>query len=172
MNKRGQFFFFAALITIGVVIGLSQAFNYASGKENQAAFYDLSKEINFETKKVLDYGVYNEVDTENLMDRFLENYSDYIAQEKVLFIYGNKDKLNAKYFQLEGIGSAGILGGGSTVSVLIQQSTQQAANVNLQGDNVNVEIDDITYGFKLLKGQNFFFVIIKEEGAEKFVAVK
>lgn len=172
MNKRGQIFLFVALLTVGISLGLSQSFNYASGKDSQAAFFDLSKEIGFETKKVLDYGIYNEADTEKMMDGFLEEYSDYISEEKVLFVYGNENKLRAKYFKIGGIGSAGILGGGSTLSVPIQKSTLDVANVFLDGDKVNVLVDDITYNFELLEGQNFFFIIIKEEDGEQHVAAQ
>src|SRR3989344_7030414 len=95
-SKRGQFFLMAAIIIAGILFGITSITNVARGGSEQRAFYDLSEEVNFETKRVLDYGVYNEKDLDSLLKGFLVEYADYIAQEKVLFVFGNKDSENLK----------------------------------------------------------------------------
>ena len=61
---------------------------------------------------------------------------------------------------------------GQTTVVPIQVVRQEEARVtpNQQTGEVSVAIDGAEYVFKLLSGENFFFVIIKEENDEAFVA--
>src|SRR3989344_1943658 len=111
MNQRGQFFLMAAIIIAGILFGITSITNVARGGSEQRAFYDLSEEVNFETKRVLDYGVYNDRDLDSLLNSFLANYSEYIAQERVLFVFGNKDseQLSGIFFKREGnLGYSGI----------------------------------------------------------------
>ena len=78
MNKRGQFFLIAALIASSLLFGLTSVINSARGSAEDKAFYGLSDEIDFETKRVLDYGAYyyQEVSTNDLMREFLVKYAD------------------------------------------------------------------------------------------------
>jgi hypothetical protein len=93
MNKKGQFFLIAALITVGALFGVTSIINSAQRGDENERFYDLSHEINFETKRVIDYGVYWQDDTNSLVNSFLVNYADYIKQDKALFIFGNEQEL-------------------------------------------------------------------------------
>ena len=178
-NKRGQIFLVAAILIVSIVISLATAVNTVKVRQNNEAFYDLAKEVGFETKKVLDYGIFNTVTNINsLMDNYLENYTDYLAPEETLFIYGNKTKgVVAKYFNETDGGDVGIFTGTVPNTITIQYTTGQEALVNQideepdgEFDRVTVEINGITYEFNLRQGQNFFFVIIKDEDDEKFVA--
>lgn len=170
MHKRGQFFLIAALITASLLFGLTTVANSARGSEPREDFYDLSQEIDFETKRVLDYGVYYERDTATLMRTFLSTYADYIAQEKVIFLFGNAEELEGLYFRNRAIGSTGIATGGRAQTVVIREVTGSVADIRHEGDSIIVTIDSIPYTFSLLEGQNFFFVIIQEENEESYVA--
>lgn len=173
MNQRGQFFLMAAIIIAGILFGITSITNVARGGSEQRAFYDLSEEVNFETKRVLDYGVYNEKDLDSLLDDFLVEYADYIAQEKVLFVFGNKDSENLKgiVFESDGsIGSESISTGGQPTTIYIQSISQETAEVKVENGKVSVEIDEVKYYFNLRSGENFFFVIMKEENDGTFVA--
>lgn len=160
----------AALIIASILFGLTAIVNRAQGGSSNEAFYGLSKEINFETKRVLDYGTYYAQDTNALMQSFLVKYADYIAQEKVLFVFGNRNQLSGLYFTRGLIGSTGISTGGQPSMIMIQETTGSFANVTATINGVDAEINGITYHFDLLDGQNFFFVIIKENEQEAFVA--
>ena len=180
MNKRGQIFLVAAILIVSIVISLATAVNTVKVSGNDEAFYDLAEEVGFETKKVLDYGVFNsnsQEDINSLMDSYLENYKDYLAPEETLFIYGNAQILFAKYFDETEVGDVGIFTGTIPILATIQYTTGQQADVkefdddtNGETDRVTVEINGIIYEFNLREGQNFFFVIIKDENDEKFVA--
>ncbi|NCO11770.1 hypothetical protein CO038_04820 [Candidatus Pacearchaeota archaeon CG_4_9_14_0_2_um_filter_39_13] len=174
MNKRGQFFIIAAIIIVSAISGLTGIANYAEVSDDQRAFYDLSEEVGFESKKVLDWGVFNEEDVGKLTESFLANYSDYIGQEEVIFIFGDKDNVNfnALIYREEGIGSVG-LNTGNNRNIEINRKTGRTADVDLifgNEERVIVSINEISYDFGLREGQNFFFVIIKEEENERFVA--
>lgn len=171
MNKRGQFFLIAALITVGVLFGVTSIINSVQGRQQNERFYDLSGEIDFEAKRVIDYGVYwEDQGTDELVNKFLENYADYINQDKVLFVFGNAQGLQGLYFSNNPVGVVGVSLGSSPVIVPIQHTTGAVAEVTRENNIVNVKIDDITYSFSLLEGQNFFFVIEKEENDNVFVA--
>ena len=149
--------------------------------DSNKAFFHLGGEISFETKRVLDYGVFNEQEINPLMEGYLENYTKIIAAEEVLFIYGNNSGLQALFFT-NASGDVGISTGGIPNTFTIQYTTGDEAYVNQTDDDgdgnidrVSVLIEDITYEFNLRQGQNFFFVIIKDEEigdreSERFVA--
>lgn len=172
MNKGGQFFLVAALIASSLLFGLTTVINSAQGSAEDRAFYGLSDEIDFETKRVLDYGTYyyEDVSTDELMREFLTKYADYIAQEKVLFLFGNEESLEGLYFSNRAIGSVGVGTGGGATIIPIQEVTGSVANVSISGEIITVSIGGVSYPFVLRDGQNFFFVIIKEKQEEAYVA--
>ena len=98
MEKRGQIFLIAALITVGALIGLTSVVNTARGGTSNDEFFSKSDEIKFESKRVLDYGVFYQGNTDALIKQFLEKYADYIARERVLFIFGDERNLWGLYF--------------------------------------------------------------------------
>lgn len=169
MNKRGQFFIMAAIIVVVVISGLTGVATYINIGNEQRTFYDLSKEVGFETKKVLDWGVFNDKEIDGLTESFLFKYSDYIGQDEVIFIYGNGEGYKALRFEEDRIGSIG-LDTGMVKEININRRTEKKAKVILSENDVSVIINEISYDFNLREGQNFFFVIIKEVQNERFVA--
>jgi hypothetical protein len=172
MKKRGQMILIAALITVGAIFSMTAIINQARANEENKAFYDLSREVDFEGKRVLDYGVYKSDNTNSLIKSFISNYSNYIRQEKVLFIIGNSSGLNGTYFTEDKIGSVGIGAGGGAQDIPIQYLTGKEANVTRDGKNIKVNIDDIVYPFSLEPGENFFFIIIKDDKGDQLVSTK
>lgn len=166
----------AALIITSLIFGLTTVVNSARSGDNNQGFYDLSHEINFETKRVLDYGTYYKQDTDKLVQTFLVNYADYVSQQKVLFVFGDdKGNLKAMYFIKEPNGMIGIGTGGLSSNIVIQHVKGATANVKAaSADGVTTGVDaviqGVNYHFDLLPGQNFFFVMIKEDNNEAFVA--
>ncbi len=171
MDKRGQFFLIAALIAAGLLFGLTAVVNSVQTTTEDKAFYSLSNEIDFETKRVLDYGTFYEEDTQALVNSFLTNYADYISQEKVIFLFGNRENIRSLYFTNRDINAVGIVTGAGAQTVTIGNNDRSTADVTLlPNDIARVVIGDIPYEFSLREGQNFFFVIIKEDNHEAFVA--
>jgi len=176
MNKRGQFFIIAAIIIISAISGLTGVANFAQTGEEPRAFYDLAEEVGFESKKVLDWGIFNKGDIDLLTKNFLSEYSNYIGGEEVIFIYGDKEGLNfeALVFKESGIGSVGLRTGEINRNIEINRNTGKTAEISLLttglDNKIIVNIEEVEYDFYLREGQNFFFVIIKDERNERFVA--
>ena len=59
MDKRGQFFLIAAVVIIGLIIGLSVVYNSVKAPKEDSQVYDLSKEIDYESAQVIDHGTFN-----------------------------------------------------------------------------------------------------------------
>ena len=161
----------AAIIIVGVIVGVSSISTDAVVGDSNEAFYDLSEEVGFETKKVLDYGVFDQNNAFLKVEDFFEKYIDYIGKEQVVLVVGDSADMRVYYFT--GIpGNIGINTGGANIGTGIQiyDLEENEAYVSKTGDSVSVLISGINYEFNLRDGQNFFFVIIKHEEGEKFVA--
>lgn len=170
MQKRGQFFLIAALITVGILFSLTSTMNEARTSAQNEAFYDLSSEIKSEGSQVINYGVYNRQDSSGLLASFLEEYAAYIAQDRVLFVFGNEEELSGFSFATGLRGSVGIVTGGGETVIPIREVTRESAVISSANGEVNVMISGVTYRFSLREGENFFFVIIKERDDESFVS--
>ncbi len=62
LNKRGQFFILTAVILSTIVIGLTTTKNYVKIYEEPQEFFDLTYELEEETGRVIDYGIYEKED--------------------------------------------------------------------------------------------------------------
>jgi hypothetical protein len=175
MNKRGQVFLMAAVLIAGVILGVSNIeLSITVGDPNEA-FYDLSEEVGFEIKKVLDYGTFNNEDVRELLaedDKFILEYGEYIEKEQLALIVGNKSNMVTYWFEKNSSGNVGLSSGGDSASfdITITDVMARNATVSKLGNDVTVEINNIEYEFELRDGQNFFFVMIKHKDGEKFVA--
>jgi len=175
MNRRGQVFLVAAIILTGILLTLTRFANKITFKDEPEAFYDLSDEIDFEVRKVLDYGVISGgQNTKAIISELINNYSDYIADEDVVFVYGNAMDVSAMYYQ--SINNLHAISLGSiSVPVNVVLASQTPVIVKpLDQTNVvaTITINSVDYVFNLKPGQNFYFVLIKEEDGEKYVAIQ
>lgn len=173
MQKRGQFFLIATLITVGILFSLTSTMNEARTSSQNEVFYDLSSEIKSESVQVINYGVYNQrgsSERSELLASFLEEYAEHIAQDRVLFVFGNETELKGFSFATGLRGSVGIATGGGETVIQIRQVKRESAVVWENNGEVSVRISGATYKFNLREGENFFFVIIKERDDESFVS--
>jgi hypothetical protein len=181
MNKGGQFFLIAAIVIIIVIVSVVTISNYTE-KKNEIKLYDLKQEMGIESQQVLDYGTYNNLNSDEmrgLMENFIENYVDYIEEEKnIYFIFGNKQEINALGYQEINNESVCIKlnppSEGSSENAecipLQMQETQTFSPDNTGAINVVViRIDSNEYQFRLKPGENFYFVIWQKAGGQKNV---
>ena len=176
MNKRGQVFLIAAVVIAGIIFGISAIETEVKLGSSNEAFYDLSEEVGFETKRVLDYGVYHVSGNPFLkIEDFFEKYIDYLGREQVVLIVGDELAMKVYFFEEDDGGSVGLSWGGSPINDTIPvpfMGVEDASVVSSYGETlITVLISEINYEFKLRDGENFFFVIIKHEDDEKFVAI-
>lgn len=189
MQKKAQFYIIVTVIITVVVTGLITILNYALVKPEPIQFYDLSKQLERETTKVIDYGIYSEKDIPMYIDDFINNFLKY-AQEKdpnlgLIYIYGNSSILVVANY---GKDDAGVIT--ETNKTVLYGSEAQAVSqirMDIAGQQVGkriveekgifgniktvlgpskvvrVNISDKMYDFDL-RGQQYFFAIVKSEG--------
>ena len=172
IGSKGQFYLIAAIIIIAGIIGFATIRN-AVVDTSSTKVYDLGSEFGFESSKVVQHGVYNEYDQQQ-MDLLLQNfgaiYKSYIDKGEnvatLSFIIGNKnDIILYTYTQVAG-GSVSLDFGGQYSSLTIQNAQLTEKTLTPTADNkINVEINKITYTFDLKTGQNFYFIIDTGSGA-------
>ncbi len=171
MNRGGQFFLMAAILIVGALLGLTVVVNYVNTNTNteEEQFYDLGKEIGFEAKQVLDYGTYNEENTGSLIESLIANYSSQIAEDRVVFIYGDGSEITAFYFDERGVGNISINFGGPLVTLPYTAPQTETSQIQASDGIVTVSVNGTAYPFTLRQGQNFYFVLIREENDDRFV---
>jgi len=147
MKKRGQIYLIATVIIIAIISSFTLLSDY-NKQENSNFIYDLKKQLEIESEKVLDYGFTNESDIEDLTENFAEDFSDYVGSGiDIYFISGETGNMGVYYFD---DGKQDIL--------------------STEADNsLNYAVANITYNCEVNEGYNFYFIIVEEKGGEKYV---
>ena len=92
LNKRGQFYLIAAIIIVGVLFGLTAIYNSASSQKEDSKVYDLSKEVDFESARVIDSGIFygrNQSEINDYLYRLIEYYGKTNPPSNIVLLYGN-----------------------------------------------------------------------------------
>lgn len=169
-NKRGQFYIFTAIIIITLVAGFIFVSNYAKRKAS-IKLYDIKEELGIESGNVLDFGVYNEYNEDQmkaLLESFVKTYVDYAGEGKNLyFIFGNTNTITTVAYQdlVEEEASINV-GGAIDYSLVIGGEPQEFSP---SGNLVKIQVGEDEYKFTLKEGENFYFVISQEVEGEKHV---
>lgn len=177
MDKRGQFFLIAALVIVGIIITLG-AINISirTPLEDNTAFYDLSREIDYESNKLIDYGVYESQSRTQINEKLASLVSNYAAinpDTEMLLIYGSAGNLFILYYNETSAGVAGISSGGPPTGIPQKAIKPQVPEYNYNTETKTVEVtlaEDSVLTFELKEGENFFIVLKKESGGETLVA--
>lgn len=176
MNKKGQFFLIAALIIAGIILSLAtvQIYTKTSQSEN-IKIYDLSKEIDFESKQVIDNGIY----TESSADSILQNIStliDYYAkanpEKNITFIYGNEKSGLISWSYIVSYGQTGLSFGGTSSGLTSLKREIQENKVYSEGGKVSVTLKNNQLSFNLKPGENFYIILQETKEGEQLVAVR
>ena len=83
-GKKAQFYIIAAVIIAVLLVGLATTINYAITSPTPTRFYDLSQQYNFESSKVIDYGVYQKYTPEVNISEAIMNFTDQFYRNAVL----------------------------------------------------------------------------------------
>ena len=175
MNKRGQFFLIAALVIAGIIITLTTInISTKTPETKTTAVYDLSKEIDYESGSLIDYGIFKTGDPSTsgvLIDSLIANYSAANTDTDLVFIYGSSggDTLTATSYYLAPTASS--RWETATFQSFEKEFKQEERSVT--NNQVNVTLpDNSTIFFDLNPGENFFIVLRKEVGGETIVATE
>ncbi|MBS3090315.1 hypothetical protein J4433_00930 [Candidatus Pacearchaeota archaeon] len=188
MKKNAQFYIIVSAIIIMVVTGLITILNYVVVRPEPIQFYDLSKQLEREATKVIDYGVYTGGDIPAHIEDFITNFLKY-AHEKdpeigLIYIYGNATSLIVANYGKDDAGvvtelNKTVLYGSEAESISqirMDIAGQQVGKKIIEEKGifgniktvlgpsklVRVNISNKIYDFDL-KGQQYFFAIVKSE---------
>ena len=171
MKKRGQFYLVAAIVIIGLIIGLAGVSNYVKQKP-RVKIYDLDEELGIESEEIVQYGVFNYENNDDLISflgNFTELYTEYAGEGKDLyFIYGDRDDVyNFTILSYKEIGKGVVSAGTSKYHVKgkVVNETQQTPI----GDKVSVIIGGTSHNFTLTKGENFYYILAEVSGDETHI---
>jgi len=172
MNKRGQFFLVAALIVVAIVIGLATVYTSVQTGREEPTVESLSKEISFEGAQVIDYGVFqgqNPEEIEDFLNELGQTYAEIHPESQITIIYFNEDMIGGgtgSSYSESLIGSVGIGDAKQEITAF------QREDINLfviDENTIGAEINNRTYEFDTREGQNFFIVVTQEGAEETFV---
>lgn len=174
MQKRGQFFLIAALIIISLIIGFQKVYTSVYVEDTDSQIYDLSREIDFEGKQVVQHGVFfsvSESDLDKQVQDLTSLYASTHPDSEFLFVYGDQTSLTALSYELKE-STFGISTGGVAPEISVKRTISQTVrskNID-SSDEVKVKINDKTeYDFNLKKGNNFFLILSRERNEEKTI---
>jgi len=175
MNKKGQFFIIAAVIIVTILFGMASISTYAVVKPEPRTIFDLSSDLNRESYNVIEYGIYNKVDTDTLSESFTgTDIAKYFLKKtnnaNIAFVYGSEDKLFLLNYITAVTGTISV--GGSNGASLGSTNTfyEKRSITDEDGDGfVEVEIAGNKYFFDLKENEMFYFVIVQEREKEVFI---
>ncbi|MCX8158735.1 MAG: hypothetical protein N3D20_00335 [Candidatus Pacearchaeota archaeon] len=175
MDKRGQFFLMAAIIISLIIITISAVYiEKTTEKIPETAIYDLSEEIKIESNQVIDNGIFNannkqEIDTR--ITQLLSNYSTLNPEADFIVVYGDINNLYLINYTATETGSVGIPG--STISTSTKKYSRTQVQIPQQDKKIKVKLsDDISFDFNITEGQNFYVILKKKVREEEIVAIK
>jgi hypothetical protein len=186
MEKRGQFFLFMAFIVVIAFVGLGTIYTSVKAPAEDYYFIDLSEQMQLEGYNVIDNGVFNALTQAQInenVELILEVYAKANLDSDIIAVYGDENDMSVANYEEEITGSVGIsTGAASAVSQQIKKKVINRPSFTLSGsgekkikvtlsNNVQ-EKENLTYEFKLKKGQNFFLALKKQRGDEIVVLQK
>ncbi|MCU0642309.1 MAG: hypothetical protein MUF61_01890 [archaeon] len=179
MNKRGQFFLIAALVIIGIVLGMSTVYvSTRMALKADNSVYDLSEEIDYESNQVIGYGVVKSLPSKTIGDA-LTNLSKYYSatnpDKDLVIVYGNEDEINGLFYEEESTNLPALSTGGSDVREVnfYRRSVPATGSINSTTGKIQIDFGrGNRYEFDLNPGENFYIVLKKKVQNETIVAVK
>jgi len=170
MNKRGQFYLIAAIFVVLIIFGTSGVATYTIVKSKPKTITDLSKDLNRETYKIVEYGILNNQVLKDVEKNFAErDISSYILKKSedinLIFIYGGKNNINSILIKKDKTGEINLANSG------IQTSGKFSGFKEIKRNNDFIEVDILEkkYEFKIKDNEMFYFLIVSQKDGEIFV---
>ncbi|MEK6914765.1 MAG: hypothetical protein AABW83_03895 [Nanoarchaeota archaeon] len=170
MNKRGQFYLIASIFIVLIIFGTSSIATYTIIKPEPRTITDLSNDINRESYKIIEYGIFNNKNLNELSSKFAgEEISKYVLKKdedaNILFLYGNKNDINAIAIGKEDTGNIEI----GEFNFQVNNDFSRKIKPIIKNDLVEVKISGKKYNFKIKDNEMFYFLMVKEKDGEIFV---
>lgn len=171
-NKRGQFYIIAAIFIIIIISSLASVSTYINFKSKSRTVNDLGNELNEESSRIIDYGIYSNQNLSSLEYNFTEyDFTNYFLYKtsgaNITFIYGNKSDLRGVQYYRDNTGKVSLLRANFKATDI--SSKNLPVEVSDVDGTVKVTLLNKEFSFKLRENEMFYFVITKEENGEVFV---
>ncbi len=173
-GKRGQYFILAAVIIVIILLGMYAITSYTEMRPSQARIYDLSGNFLLEAQNVIDYGIYNDEDVNELLENFSYKFHEYAGNDtEFIVIYGNRSNLTIISFFQEEVNvseetAGGFFGGNPPPNI---EETIPAYNkitfaprysdviiIKLPRKKPDGTVEIVMHRFPLREHQNFFYI--------------
>ncbi len=173
MNKRGQFYVVAAILIVLVLSGVTGVSTYIVVKSEPKTIHELGSDLNRESAKIVEYGIYNNENLTKLTNEFAgKDVAKYFLKKtnnaNIIFVYGNKTNLQSLQYNTTNTGNVGVAGGLWNN----YNSFSEIQKLDNPGDFAEVEVLNKKYSFELKDNEMFYFVIVQKRGDETFVEKK
>lgn len=170
MNKRGQFYLITALFVILILFGTSSVATYTAVKPEPKTITDISNDLNRETYKIVEYGIFNGKNLKEIESKFAgEDISKYILKKSenanIIFVYGNNKDINVISVGKVDTGKITIANSNFGPNNEYSLKTKPIVKDGL----VKVKVLNKEYDFKIKENEMFYFLIVKEKDGEIFV---
>jgi hypothetical protein len=172
MNKRGQFYLVAAMLIVLIMSGFAGVSSYALVNSEPETIVEISEDLSRESYSIIEYGLYNGRDVDELLTEFTgdqigEFFLEKTQDANIIFVYGDKKNLKALQYKQEIQGVIRV-GRSSWVDYTNIAKIKNLGDVS-DKDSVEVELLGRNYNFDVQDNEIFYFVIVKERGDEIFV---
>ena len=198
INKKAQFFLLAAVIIVTVITSLGITANQARVTKEPENFYDFSYEVNREIGAVVDYSIYSDFDDEVDLTDFVNLLTDDIKDKNpdadFVIIYGDNISgvivINEKKESIA-VGDKTIEGreeikiskicqgyGDSRLCKPVENFNNEIKSQKIDAEElagqsvIQVEIGVQAIDFPVSQHKQVLFIIQKDVGDERFVAIK
>jgi hypothetical protein len=153
MEKRGQFYLMAAIIIVVVLVGVATVTNIAITRQSadEIKIYQLSQELELEGEQVVNFGIFNNRDVDDVLADFTEEYGEYISNQEsdIYFIYGDKKGLNVIGYVAANLGNIGLDFGGQRIDLSVEGSAislQEYDFFKEDGETINIRSLEDLFG--------------------------
>lgn|SRR3989338_3076824 len=184
MEKRGQIYFLAAIIISGLIISIGLIHNIATAPKTDTQIFDLSKEIDFEASKVIDWGIYQEKNTGNIKEKIFEEnqllkrYLKANPRTEFAIVFSDARRpanFKVTYYKVDTKGGVSASTGGAATGVKVFRQDTGNLDLSVEGKKAIITLPDRKeaneYTFDIKDGYNFYVILIKDQdNAQRLVA--
>jgi hypothetical protein len=169
MKKRGQFYLIATIVIVTVIIGFVTISNYS--RTSFINIYDMGKELEIEGGKILDYGIYNDLNITILLESFMEDYSKYRGVNELYFVSGDINEIAITGYQKSNEEPIIVNVGGEDSQITFSPQVILSETFSPLENNITLTVNNENYKFEIRTGENFYFIIIKTIEREEHIYV-
>lgn len=167
-SKKAQFYIIASIILILIILGMAGVSNYVTVAEEPVKFYELGENLELEGAWIIDYGIYNQKNINETVQKFAEEFSDYLSQTgsdfELVIIYGDQDLSCTQTYSRGVTGEINTGGGNVPIEGVILSDP-----ICTTGSEITIPFSDKEYEVSVKDNENFLFIISSSEGFEDYV---